>query len=210
MIAVRVAAFLAWLVAFAASMGAFVYLIGFVGNRYTFNSIDSGVQLPTAEAAWRDLLLLALFGAQHSLMARRAHRTLYLAATAVVLFVLFFKWEPMPRFVWETAVRWPFETLFWGGWALALWAAASANPLDTFGAKQAWAALLGVQHKPPAFTTAGPYRWGKHPMMLGLLVAFWSTNEMSQGHLLFAAGMTAYVLVGVRRENRYFERFPMQ
>ena len=42
----------------------------------------------------------------------------------------------------------------------------------------------------------------RHPIYTGVLLAFWATPDMSQGHLLFAVGMSVYVAIGVRYEER--------
>jgi protein-S-isoprenylcysteine O-methyltransferase Ste14 len=98
-----------WAVSFLLSLLALLYLVGFVLNRYTFSSIDSGLQIPTREAIVVNLILLALFGLQHSGMARRwfkrfvpwpIERSVYLLATSFILLALFIKWEPMPKSVW--------------------------------------------------------------------------------------------------------------
>ncbi len=38
--------------------------------------------------------------------------------------------------------------------------------------------------------------------MVGFVIGFWATPKTTQGHLLFAAATTAYLLVAVRREER--------
>jgi protein-S-isoprenylcysteine O-methyltransferase Ste14 len=199
-------------------LAAFVYLVGFVGNRYSFSTIDSGLQLPWRDALLVDCALLLLFFAQHSAMARAGFKRLwrrllpveterptYLLATSLVLALIYARWEPMPEMVWQwerPGVAALVHVLFWTGWGLAAVSVAVIGCRELFGWNQLWQR----SYQPPRFHQPGPYRWVRHPMMLGLLTAFWATPEMSRGHLLFAAANTAYVLAALRWEERDLAR----
>ncbi|MBM3796635.1 MAG: isoprenylcysteine carboxylmethyltransferase family protein [Acidobacteria bacterium] len=213
----RAAALAAWLVSFAASMLALVYLVGFVLNRYTFSTVDSGLQIPEREAVVIDVALLALFGVQHSGLARawfkRAagpvwSRTVYLLTTALVLLALFVLWEPMPRLVWSFETRWPFRLALLASGAVVTWALLSQSALSFVGFRQVWAYFRGEPRAPApvAFSKRGPYRYSRHPMMIGTVLFLWATPEMSEGHLLLAAVWTLYILLATWWEEADLER----
>lgn len=177
------------------SLISVVYLGGWLTNRYTPSSIDSGVQTVFAEALRTDISLLALFSLQHSGMARRCARPLYLLATALVLGVMFRYWEPMPGMVWYSDSL-LFAAARWAGVALIVWSVAA------LGSR----AFLGLTDD-RGWKTGGPYRWMRHPMLIGTFVFLWAHGDMTQGRLLFNCWMTVYGVLA----TRYLEaRLPMQ
>ena len=200
----------------------FLYLMGFLANRYTPSTIDSGLQIPLAEAWPRDVGLLLLFGVQHSVMARgwfkRAARVLagqpverstYVLMSCAALGTLFRYWEPMPNLVWEVrhAVGAGLvNAMYLAGWGLVALATVQIGHTDLTGLRQVWMHARGKQYAPPQFMTPGLYRVVRHPMMLGLLVSLWSTPAMSWGHLLFSGVLTGYILVALRWEEGDLDR----
>ncbi len=79
---------------------------------------------------------------------------------------------------------------------------------DLFGLRQVWTHFMGRERPEDRFRVPGLYRVIRHPIMTGFLIAFWATPTMTVGHLLFAAGTTAYILVAVQLEERdLVERF---
>ena len=110
----RVFAFLYGIVAYAIFFLSFLYLIGFLGNFVVPKSIDSGVGAATGVALLVNLGLLALFGIQHSVMARpgfkkwwtsmvpkSVERSTYVLLSSVALIALFVFWQPMGGVVWN-------------------------------------------------------------------------------------------------------------
>ncbi len=200
-----------WCVSALAGLAATVYLVGFVANTRVPATIDLGFNayLPFREALLADIPLLLLFGLQHSLLARRfvkdrvpAHwlRSTYLLTTGVALFYLFRKWEPMPDLVWQIRgeiARMAVNGLFLAGVALVLWSVAAIGAADFLGLRAVLANLRRRPYLPPPFRTPGPYRFARHPMMVGTMLVLWSTPEMSRGHLLFAVFLLGYTLVAL-------------
>jgi protein-S-isoprenylcysteine O-methyltransferase Ste14 len=182
-------------------------------------------------------LLIGLFAVQHTIMARRAfkvwwtriipkaaERSTFVLASSLVLILLYWQWRPITGVVWEfahpvpRAVLW---SLFAAGWGLALYITFVIDHFELFGLRQVYLYWRGREYGPPVFVERSLYKWIRHPLMAGFLLAVWATPDMSQGHLLFAVAITGYVFMGVTFEERdllralgenylrYRERTPM-
>lgn len=206
------------IIAYLIFLASFLYAAGFVGGFLVPKSIDSGSTGATAPALLINLCLLSLFAVQHSVMARPAfkrwwtqiippavERSTYVLASSLILFLLFWLWEPLPAVVWQVTQPWAVGALwaaFGIGWLIVLISTFLINHFDLFGLRQVFLYFAGQSYTPVPFRTPWLYRVVRHPIMLGFLIAFWSIPTMTQGHLLFAAVVTAYVLIALRLEER--------
>lgn len=207
--------------AYALFHATFLYLIAFVAGLDSFvpRTVDAGGPDGSVAAALAvNGLLILLFGIQHAVMARPAfkrrlarwlpesmERSTFMIATCAVLALLYWQWRPLPDVIWSvegTVWFWVLAAAAAAGWGIALVSTFLIDHFELFGLRQAYAGYLGVPFVPPRFSTRGFYTVVRHPLMLGLLIAFWSAPHMTLGHLVFAVGMTSYVLVGVTLEEK--------
>lgn len=219
----RFAIFAYGLVNYIMFLGVFLYFIGFLGNLLVPRAIDSEPTEPFWQAAAVNLSLILVFGLQHSVMARpafkrwwtrlvpeQAERSTYVLATNLALVLLFWQWRPMGVVIWDVTDpvgRGLLYGLYWCGWLTVLVTTFLINHFDLFGLRQSWLALVGKPYTHLAFKTPGPYRFVRHPLYVGWLLAFWATPTMTIGHLAFALGMTAYILVAIGFEERDLATF---
>ncbi len=217
-----VVAFLYGVAAYAVGLVALLYAIGFIGNILVPKSIDTPPAGALPEALIVDLVLLGLFAVQHSAMARPGfkawwtrmvpepvERSTYVLASGLLLALLFWKWQPLAGTLWsvpEGAPRIALQALFWLGWLTLLSSTFMINHFDLFGLRQVYLRLKSEPYRPLPFAKVALYRVVRHPIMLGLLIAFWATPEMSYGHLLFALATSAYIFIGIYLEERDLRR----
>jgi protein-S-isoprenylcysteine O-methyltransferase Ste14 len=208
-------------------LAVFATMAGFVANL-----LPIAIDAPGAGFSWGavlgDTLLVALFGLQHSVMARpgfkawltrivppEIERSTYVLVSNAVVLLMIALWQPLGPNVWHVehevgrAVLW---TLFAAGWLMVPVVSLLINHFDLFGTRQVWLQLRRAAYTHLTFRTPGIYKRVRHPLYVGWIIAFWATPTMSLGHLLFAALMTAYMLVAIPFEERdlvkiYGERY---
>jgi protein-S-isoprenylcysteine O-methyltransferase Ste14 len=206
------------LLCYVLSLATFLYTVGFIGGFLTPTRLDNPRQESLAAALGIDVGLLLLFAVQHSGMARPgfkrwltrfvpvpAERSTYVLLSSATLLVLFWQWRPLGGVVWEVpgeAARATVSALFGAGWLVVLGTTFLINHFDLFGLRQVWLAFRGVRYTPLRFATPGPYRLVRHPLYVGWLTVFWAAPTMTAAHLLFAVGMTGYILAAIRWEER--------
>jgi len=203
---------------YAIAFVTLLYAIGFVGNLWVPKSIDSAPRLPLGLALLIDGVLLGLFAIQHSVMARpgfkrwwtrivpqEAERSTYILFASIALVIMFVYWEPLGGSVWDAQSPLAQQLLYGGfafGWFLVFLSTFLINHFDLFGLRQIWLQLLGKPYRPLPFKTPMLYRIVRHPLYVGLLLAFWSTPIMTLTHLVFAIATTAYILIAIQLEER--------
>ena len=215
---VKFIAFLYGLVAYFAFFATILYAIGFVTGFVVPKTIDTGSESSAIEAITLDLVLMALFAVQHSVMARRqfkewwtqfvpatVERSTYVLLASCALILLFWQWRPMPTVLWSvTDPRWAMavQGLSFLGWLLVLLSTFMINHFELFGLHQVLVNLARRTMPQSEFKAPAFYKFVRHPIYLGFILAFWAAPVMTVGHLVFAAVTTAYIFIGIFLEQR--------
>lgn len=208
--------------AYLAFLAAFGYTIGFLANAGVPKGVDDGTTGPAWAAVLIDAGLLGLFAIQHSVMARpwfkrwwarlvpqAIERSTFVLSASLVVGLLLWQWRPLPDMVWSVQTGW-LRGLLWGlyaaGWAVLVLSTFLIGHFDLFGLRQVLARARRTAYTEPGFRQPLFYRLVRHPIMVGFLIAFWATPDMSVGRLLFAGVASGYILVAVRFEEHDLRR----
>lgn len=230
----RITAFAFSIVCYGAFLLVFLYLLAFLSNlqatpladgfpairTLVSKSVDLGRDMGSPiPALLVNVGLIALFGVQHSVMARpgfkrvwtrvvpkELERSLYVLIASAVLALLIWQWRPIPTPVlWHAEATWG-VALAWSimivGILVLLWSTFLIDHFELFGLRQGWSTLHGGELRGPAFVTPYLYKIVRHPLYVGWLLIFWGAPTMTAGHLVFSAGMSGYILLAIRFEER--------
>jgi methanethiol S-methyltransferase len=199
-------------------VAAFLYAVGFVGNFIVPKTIDGKTEGNLLSAILIDASLLLLFALQHSIMARpvfkrwwmkivphHLERSSYVLLASLCLGLMMWQWQPVGGLVWSienAGIKAALYILFLTGWLIVLGSTFLINHFDLFGLRQVWLNFQGKPYRQLEFRTPVFYRFVRHPLYFGFLLAFWSTPVMTVTHLIFAVITTGYVLTAIQLEER--------
>ena len=193
-----------------------LWTVAFLADVVVPRTVDGPPRTSTGVAVGIDLALLLLFAVQHSVMARRQvkawlRRRLPSSSSARLrarhrrlLVLLLVLWQPFGGDVWHlggaaAVVLWVGVRRWLGGWRSRRRSRSTTS--SSWGCGRP-AGSCRERQRPTALQVGGLYAVVRHPLMTGLLVAFWATPHMGASHLLFALAATGYIAIGVRFEER--------
>jgi len=205
-------------VAYLIFFATFCYAVGFVSALFVPKNIDSIPESPLSFAFLVNAGLLSLFALQHSIMARPAfkrwwtrfvpepiERSTYVLFASICLLILFWFWQPMGGVIWEVesgSLRQTLTALCLVGFGIVLVTTFLINHFDLFGLRQVWLYFSGKNYYNLPFRTPLYYKYVRHPLYLGFMIAFWSAPTMTAAHLFFAVMTTGYMLVAIQFEEK--------
>ena len=220
---IRILFFIYGTVCYLTFFGTFLYAIGFVGNFLVPKGMDTGDAVPLGQALLANALLLTVFAAQHSIMARQGfkkwwtkmvpqpvERSTYVLLASLALLLLFWQWRPMGGVIWNVSGN-PLGSLLIGvsllGWVIVLISTVLIDHFHLFGLSQVYSYLTNKEDKELSFSNPVLYKVVRHPIYLGFIIAFWATPVMTAAHLLFAIATTAYILLAIQFEEKDLVNF---
>ncbi len=214
----RIATLLYGTINYVLFLGVFLYLIGFLTGFLVPKNVNSGPKTPTSIAFMINILLLSLFGIQHTVMARPGfkswwtrivpkpmERSTYVLLTNICLVLLYWQWKPLPGVLWEVesfGAQIALYSLFGCGIGLVLVSTFLIDHFDLFGLRQVVLYFRGLEYFERPFRIPAFYKIVRHPLYVGWLISFWATPTMTTGHFMFAVGNSLYILIALAFEER--------
>lgn len=207
------------IVAYAIAFASIIYWILSVSNLIPEISIDQEPKVSFWLALLNNLMLISLFGIQHSVMARPwfkniftkyfpkpVERSTFVLISGLLLIYLVYQWQPMGGLLWEVesggVLYYAMYALFFTGWIILFVSTFLINHFDLFGIRQTYLELMGKPYTNLKFRIVGFYKYMRHPLYFGMMLGMWATTTMTVTHLFFAIGITSYAIIGTWFEEK--------
>jgi len=165
-----------------------------------------------------NLLLVAIWGSIHTVMARprfktvltkfipeAAERATYILVAGITSVALIGYWQQVPGQVWHVeagGLAYGIWAIFIFGWAFLLAATFAINHFDLFGLRQVFLNFKRQPRPPLHFVKRAMYKYIRHPIQTGVLIGIWATPSMSMTQMVLSIGFTAYIFAGLWFEER--------
>lgn len=204
-----------YLIGFAGLM----YLILWIGNFIPINQMEEPQTRTIGLTLLINFGIVAIFGIQHSVMARKSfkeswtkivpqhlERSLFVLISGFLCVGIALFWSPVDGILWQLSPGsvgyYVMYVIFFLGIAVLLASTFLINHFELFGLQQAYLHMMQRKARRPRFTTFALYKMVRHPIYLGLSMIFWATPTMSMSHFLLATFFTAYIFVGIYFEEK--------
>ncbi|MEO1545233.1 MAG: isoprenylcysteine carboxylmethyltransferase family protein [Bacteroidota bacterium] len=215
----KITMFLYSIIAYLIAFASILFWIASVSGLIPEISIDREPTLPPLTAILNNLLLITLFGVQHSVMARKwfkdffthyfpkpVERSTFVLVSGLLLFNLVFQWQPLGGVIWEISPESPWYYIsyvcFFLGWAILFISSFLINHFDLFGLRHTFLELRNKPYTELEFRISAFYKYVRHPLYFGMLLGMWATPNMTLTHLAFAVAISIYVVIGTYFEER--------
>jgi protein-S-isoprenylcysteine O-methyltransferase Ste14 len=204
------------LLAYNIGAGALFWLFFAAGGfaPYGINNFTAGNPMMAVAV---NVVLVFIFGLQHTIMARRSfkrwinqflpaylERSNFVMLSGIAMAFLVWNWQTLPGSVWQVengVAQILIMAGYVGGILYVLLTSLITNHFELFGLRQAWINFCEKEYTPLEFKKIWFYKYSRHPMMLGLLFVFWCTPDMSVTRLALAILMTVYLFAGIKFEE---------
>jgi protein-S-isoprenylcysteine O-methyltransferase Ste14 len=215
----KIGCFIYSLICYGAGVVSLIYFIMFVNDLWLTKTVNTLV--PSSSLVYVILVntfALLLFGIQHSVMARPAfkswitcfidpsvERSTYIIATALAIGGMCHLWTPIGSVLWQVESGigvYLIRGIAIFGWVFLFLATFMINHFELFGLRQTFDPMQGKSAAVGTFKMSGFYKIVRHPIQTGILIGIWAVPISTTSHLIFAAGISVYIFIGLYFEEK--------
>jgi protein-S-isoprenylcysteine O-methyltransferase Ste14 len=132
-------------------------------------------------------------------------RSTYIIATALAIGGMCHLWTPIGSVLWQVESGigvYLIRGIAIFGWVFLFLATFMINHFELFGLRQTFDPMQGKSAAVGTFKMSGFYKIVRHPIQTGILIGIWAVPISTTSHLIFAAGISVYIFIGLYFEEK--------